>query len=251
MIRRFIPLLVLASLPSTAVIAQGTKKATEKTAAKIAFNTATYDSAMLQEFAWRPIGPAVTSGRIVSLAVAEGRESRIGDRLGKLMYAASASGGVWKTTNAGTTWEPIFDNQGTSSIGDIAIAPTNPDLIWVGTGEANNQRSSSWGDGVYKSENGGKTWQHMGLRTSQHIGRIVIHPTNSNVVYVASAGPLWASGGERGLYKTTDGGKTWKAVLRISPHTGVTEVAMDPADPSIMYAASFQRQRKAYSFVGG
>ena len=251
MIRRFIPLLALASLPSTAVTAQGTKKATEKTAAKIAFNTATYDSAMLQEFAWRPIGPAVTSGRIVSLAVAEGPESRIGDRLGKLMYAASASGGVWKTTNAGTTWEPIFDNQSTSSIGDIAIAPTNPDVIWVGTGEANNQRSSSWGNGVYKSENGGKTWQHMGLRTSQHIGRIVIHPTNSNVVYVASAGPLWASGGERGLYKTTDGGKTWKAVLTISSHTGVTEVAMDPADPTIMYAASFQRQRKAYSFVGG
>ena len=251
MIRRFIPLLALASLPITTVMAQGARKATEKAAPKTAFNAATYDSAMLQEFAWRPIGPAVTSGRIVSLAVAEGPESRIGNRLGKLMYAASASGGVWKTTNAGTTWEPIFDNQSTSSIGDIAIAPTNPDLIWVGTGEANNQRSSSWGDGVYKSENGGKTWQHMGLRTSQHIGRIIVHPANPNVVYVASAGPLWASGGERGLYKTTDGGKTWKAVLTVSPHTGVTDVAMDPTDPSIMYAASFQRQRKAYSFVGG
>ena len=251
MIKRFTLLLVLSSLQAVTATAQDARKATEKTAPKTAFNAATYDSAMLQEFAWRPIGPAVTSGRIVSLAVAEGPESRIGNRLGKLMYAASASGGVWKTTNAGTTWEPIFDKEGTSSIGDIAISPTNPDLIWVGTGESNNQRSSSWGDGVYKSENAGKTWQHMGLRTSQHIGRIVVHPTNSNIVYVASAGPLWASGGERGLYKTIDGGKTWKAVLTISAHTGVTEVTMDPTDPGIMYAASFQRQRKAYSFVGG
>ncbi|MEO8576333.1 MAG: glycosyl hydrolase [Gemmatimonadales bacterium] len=231
--------------------AQTTKKEVEKPAPKIAFNQATYDSAMLSEFAWRPIGPAVTSGRIVDLAVAEGPESRIGNRLGRLIYAASASGGVWKSNNAGTTWEPIFDNETTSSIGDIAIAPSNPEIVWVGTGEANNQRSSSWGDGVYKSENGGKTWQHMGLRTSQHIGRIVVHPTNPNIVYVAAVGPLWADGGERGLYKTVDGGKTWKAVLTISPHTGVTDVVMDPTDPNVMYAASLQRQRKAYSFVGG
>ena len=133
---------------------------------------------MLGEFAWRPIGPAVTSGRVVDLAVAEGPESRIGDRLGKLMYAASASGGVWKSNNAGTTWEPVFDKQTTSSIGDIALAPSNPEIVWVGTGESNNQRSSSWGDGVYKSENGGKTWTNMGLKTSQHIGRVIVHPTN-------------------------------------------------------------------------
>jgi photosystem II stability/assembly factor-like uncharacterized protein len=231
--------------------AQGTGKSTEKNAPKTAFNAASYDSAMLSEFAWRPIGPAVTSGRVVDLAVAEGPEGRIGTQLGKLLYAASASGGVWKSVNAGTTWEPIFDTQSTSSIGDIAISPSNPEVIWVGTGEANNQRSSSWGDGVYKSENGGKTWEHMGLRTSQHIGRIVVHPSNSNIVFVAAQGPLWASGGERGLYKTVDGGKSWKAVLTISPHTGVTDVVMDPVDPSIMYAAAFQRQRKAYSFVGG
>jgi len=240
--------LIAAAIPASA---QTTKKAVERPAPKIAFNQASYDSAMLSEFAWRPIGPAVTSGRIVDLAVAEGPESRIGDRLGRLMYAASASGGVWKSNNAGTTWEPIFDGQNTSSIGDIEIAPSNPEIIWVGTGESNNQRSSSWGDGVYKSENGGRTWQHMGLRTSQHIGRIVIHPTNPNIVYVASVGPLWADGGERGLYKTVDGGKTWKPVLTVSKYTGVTEVAMDPVDPSIMYAASLQRQRKAYSFVGG
>jgi photosystem II stability/assembly factor-like uncharacterized protein len=239
------------SMSFSGLAAQGTGKATEKSAPKTAFNAASYDSAMLSEFAWRPIGPAVTSGRVVDLAVAEGPEGRIGTQLGKLLYAASASGGVWKSENAGTTWEPIFDKQSVSSIGDIAISPSNPEVIWVGTGEANNQRSSSWGDGVYKSENGGRTWQHMGLRTSQHIGRIVVHPTNPDIVFVASQGPLWADGGERGLYKTVDGGKTWKAVLTISPHTGVTDVVMDPTNPSIMYAAAFQRQRKAYSFVGG
>ena len=243
--------LTTASLSLSGLSAQGTGKSTEKTAPKTAFNAASYDSAMLGEFGWRPIGPAVMSGRVVDLAVAEGPEGRVGRHLGKVLYVASASGGVWKSVNAGTTWEPIFDKQSTSSIGDIEISPLNPELIWVGTGEANNQRSSSWGDGVYKSDNGGKTWQHMGLRTSQHIGRIVMHPTNSNIVFVASQGPLWADGGERGLYKTVDGGKTWKAVLTISPHTGVTDVVMDPTDPSIMYAASFQRQRKAYSFVGG
>ncbi|MDQ3244500.1 MAG: glycosyl hydrolase, partial [Gemmatimonadota bacterium] len=206
---------------------------------------------MLSEFAWRPIGPAVTSGRVVDLAVAEGPESSVGDRLGRLMYAAAASGGVWKSINAGTTWEPVFDRQNTSSIGDIALAPTNPEIVWVGTGESNNQRSSSWGDGVYKSENGGRTWQNMGLRTSQHIGRIIVHPSNANIVFVAAVGPLWTSGGERGLFKTTDGGKTWRNVLRINEHTGVTDVIMDPTEPNTIYAASFQRQRKAYSFVGG
>ncbi len=247
----FASLSLAVLLAPVATFAQSTKKAVEKPAPKIAFNQASYDSAMLSEFAWRPIGPAVTSGRVVSLAVAEGPESRIGNRLGKLVYAAAASGGVWKSNNAGTTWEPIFDNQSTSSIGDIALAPGNPEILWVGTGESNNQRSSSWGDGVYKTENGGRTWQHMGLRSSQHIGRIVVHPSNSNIVFVAAVGPLWADGGERGLYKTTDGGKTWKAVIKISAYTGVTDVVMDPTDPSIMYAAAFQRQRKAYSFVGG
>lgn len=238
--------LVVSNSPATA---QKSKASTEKQAPKIAVNAAAYDSSMLQEFAWRPIGPAVTSGRVVDLAVAEGPD--YAGRYGTLLYAAAASGGVWKSINAGTTWEPVFDKQTTASIGDIALAPSNSQIVWVGTGEANNQRSSSWGDGVYKSENGGKTWTNMGLKTSQHIGRIVVHPTNPNIVYVAAVGPLWTDGGERGLYKTTDGGKTWKGVLIISPHTGVTDVAMDPTDPNIMYAAAFQRQRKAYSFVGG
>jgi photosystem II stability/assembly factor-like uncharacterized protein len=244
--------LVLSATLFIAATASSQKpKPAAQTPPKTAFNAATYDSAMLGEFAWRPIGPAITSGRVVDLAVAEGPEGRIGDRLGKLMYAAAASGGVWKTVNAGTTWEPVFDKQTTSSIGDIALAPSNPEIVWVGTGESNNQRSSSWGDGVYKSENGGKTWTNMGLKTSQHIGRIIVHPTNPNIVFVAAQGPLWADGGERGLFKTTDGGKTWTNVLKISEHTGVTDVVMDPTDPNTMYAAAFQRQRKAYSFVGG
>ncbi len=234
--------------------AKGAPKTSAKTepskqAPKVAFNAAAYDSSMLQEFAWRPIGPAVTSGRVVDLAVADGPNEK--GQMGTLLYAAAASGGVWKSVNAGTTWEPVFDKQTTASIGDIALAPSNSEIVWVGTGESNNQRSSSWGDGVYKSENGGRTWANMGLRTSQHIGRIVINPSNPNIVYVAAVGPLWTDGGERGLYKTVDGGRSWKAVLTISSHTGVTDVAMDPTDPNIMYAAAFQRQRKAYSFVGG
>jgi BNR/Asp-box repeat. len=246
--------LICAGSPASAQKAKATPKTSAKTepskqAPKVAFNAAAYDSSMLQEFAWRPIGPAVTSGRVVDLAVADGPDHA--GQMGTLIYAAAASGGVWKSVNAGTTWEPVFDKQTTASIGDIALAPSNSEIVWVGTGESNNQRSSSWGDGVYKSENGGRTWTNMGLKTSQHIGRIVVHPTNPNIVYVAAVGPLWTDGGERGLYKTVDGGKTWKAVLTISPRTGVTDVAMDPTDPNIMYAAAFQRQRKAYSFVGG
>ena len=209
------------------------------------------DSARLVELPWRGIGPAVTSGRVVDFAVPEGPSDRLNGRLGEMFYVASASGGVWKTMNGGTTWEPIFDHQSTISVGDIAVAPNNPDVIWVGTGEANNQRSSSWGDGVYKSENGGKTWINTGLRKSEHIGRIIVNPNNPNIVFVAAAGPLWASGGDRGLYRTTDGGKTWKAVKTIDANTGFTDVIFDPKNPDVIYAASYQRERRPWSFVGG
>jgi photosystem II stability/assembly factor-like uncharacterized protein len=191
----------------------------------------------------RGIGPALTSGRIGDIAVDPQDKKR--------WFIAVASGGVWKTTNAGTTFTPVFDGEGSFSIGCVTIDPKNPHVVWVGTGENNSQRSVAYGDGVYKSEDGGKSWQNMGLRTSEHIAKILIDPRDSNVVYVAAQGPLWNAGGERGLYKTTDGGKTWKAVLTIGEHTGVTDVVMDPRDPDVLYAAAYQRRRAVWTLING
>src|SRR5262249_26791351 len=154
------------------------------------------------------------SGRIAALAVHPDTPSHY--------YVAVASGNVWKTVNSGTTWAPVFDNEGSYSIGAIALDPKDPRVIWVGTGENNSQRSVGYGDGVYRSDDGGKSWRNVGLKNSEHIGKILIDPRNSDVVYVAAQGPLWAPGGDRGLYKTTDGGKNWKKVLSISDNTGVT-----------------------------
>lgn len=201
------------------------------------------DPSMLAPLGLRNIGPALVSGRIVDLAVPSQDKN--------IVYAASASGGLWKSTNKGVTWTPVFEREGTVSIGAIAVAPSNPHVVWVGTGEANNQRSSSWGDGVYKSEDGGKSWEHMGLRDSQHVGGFAIHPDDQDVVYVAALGPLWGSGEERGLFRTTDGGESWEKVLFVSEHTGVVDVAMDPRDPDRIYAAAYQRERRNWSFVGG
>lgn len=191
----------------------------------------------------RLIGPAFTSGRIVDIAVDPTDRSRY--------YVAAASGGVWKTTNAGITWTPIFDNEASYSIGVVTLDPKNPLTVWVGTGENNSQRSVSYGDGVYRSDDGGKTWKNMGLKTSEHIGRIVVDPRDSNIVFVAAQGPLWGPGGERGLFKTIDGGKTWKNVLNISENTGVTDLVIDPNNPDTMYAASYQRRRHVYTLVNG
>jgi len=192
---------------------------------------------------FRSIGPAVTSGRVNMFAVDPNDRAKY--------YVAVASGGVWKTVNAGTTWTPVFDNEGSFSIGAIALDPKNTSTVWVGTGEYNSQRSVGYGDGVYRSDDGGKSWKNMGLKTSEHIGRIVIDPRDSNVVFVAAQGPLWSAGGERGLYKTTDGGKTWKAVISISENTGVTDVVLDPSNPDTMYAAAWQRRRHFYTLVNG
>ena len=207
------------------------------------------DSAVLAGLRFRSIGPAVMSGRVADIAVPSA--SRPGERLGKTIYVATAAGGVWKTTNGGINWTPIFDGQRVSSIGAVAVAPSNPNVVYVGTGESNNLRSSSWGEGVYKSTDAGRTWTHSGLRTSQHIPRIIVHPTNPDIVYVAAMGPLWGSGGERGLFKSTDGGRTWTNTKSMGPYTGFTEVVFDPSNPNTLYAASFQRERKAYSATAG
>lgn len=208
------------------------------------------DPALVSSLPVRAIGPAVMSGRVADIAVAPTHGSREG-RLGRVVYIAAATGGVWKSTNAGITWTPVLDDAGVGSMGDVTVAPSDPEVVWAGSGEPNNMRSSSYGDGVYKSEDGGESFRHMGLRTSQHIGRIVIHPRDPDVVYVAAVGPLWAAGGERGLFRTRDGGESWEHVLAIDEHTGVTDVVMDPTDPMILYAAALQRERRAYSYVGG
>lgn len=192
---------------------------------------------------FRSIGPAITSGRVIAFAVDPNDRARY--------FIAVASGGVWKTVNAGTTWTPVFDNYGSYSIGAIALDPKDTSVVWVGTGERNSQRSVGYGDGVYKSEDGGRSFRKVGLEKSEHIGRIAIDPRDSKVVYVAAQGPLWSSGGDRGLYKTTDGGKTWKAVLSVSENTGVTDVALDPSNPDIVYAASWQRRRHFYTLING
>jgi photosystem II stability/assembly factor-like uncharacterized protein len=169
----------------------------------------------------------------------------------KIWYVAAASGGLWKTTNAGTTFTPIFDGEGSYSIAVVALDPRNPNVIWVGTGENNAQRSVSYGDGVYKSIDGGRTWQHMGLRESQHIGKIVIDPRNSDVVYVAAQGPLFSGGGERGLFKTEDGGKSWKKILDAGEWGGASDLVMDPRNPEVLLASTWQRARRQWGYIAG
>ncbi len=192
---------------------------------------------------FRNIGPALTSGRISDIAVNPENPNEY--------FVAAASGGVWKTTNSGITFKPIFDDQGSYSIGCITIDPENPNVVWVGTGENNSQRSVSYGDGIYLSKDGGNTWKNMGLKKSEHIAKILIHPDNSDIIFVAAQGPLWAPGGDRGLYKTTDGGKTWEQILSISENTGVTDIAMDPRNPDVLYAASYQRRRHVWTLING
>ncbi len=192
---------------------------------------------------WRSIGPALMSGRIADIAVHPEDQS--------VWYVAVGSGNLWKTTNAGTSWQPIFDDQPSYSIGDVTLDPSNPDVVWVGTGENVGGRHVGYGDGVYRSRDGGKSWENVGLEASEHIGNIVIDPDDSDVVYVAAQGPLWSPGGERGLYKTTDGGATWTKILGGGDYTGVNEVHMDPRNSKVLYAATHQRFRNVAALVNG
>src|SRR5712671_1253089 len=198
---------------------------------------------MLKRFVWRGIGPASMGGRIDDIAAVESNPY--------IFYVGFATGGVWKTVNNGTTFTPIFETYSTASIGDIAIASSNPDTVWVGTGEPNNRQSSSFGDGIYKSTDGGKTFAKMGLENSQTIARIVIDPKDANIVYVAVLGHLFGPNKERGIYKTTDGGKTWNNVKFIDEDTGFTDLVMDASDSRTLYAASYQRRRTSWGFNGG
>ena len=202
--------------------------------------------ATLHGLEWRAIGPAATGGRIADLAVVKSPGQA------DILYVATTTGGVFKSLNAGISFAPIFDRAGAMmSTGAIAVAPSNPTIVWVGTGEADNRQSSSWGDGVYRSLDAGATWQHMGLAETRHIAKIVIHPNDPNTVYIAAAGHLWGSNAERGVFKTNDGGKTWKKVLYNDENTGAIDLVIDPKNPEVLYAAMYQHQRKGWGYNGG
>jgi photosystem II stability/assembly factor-like uncharacterized protein len=199
--------------------------------------------AQFQDLKFRAIGPAVMGGRVHDIEALPGNPA--------VLYVATASGGLWKSANKGTTWTPLFDDQPVSTFGDIAIAPSNADIVWAGTGEQNNRQSTSWGNGVYRSTDAGKTWTHLGLDATMHIGRVRVHPTNPDIAYVAALGNLWAPSPDRGVYKTADAGKTWTKVLFVDTLTGVVDLAMDPSNPDVLYAAAYQRLRRAWGFNGG
>ena len=234
--KHLIPFLIL--FISTSVAFAGSKKDKENDSKKYWLK-----SSQLSGLKFRNIGPALTSGRISDIAVNPNDFSEY--------YVAVASGGVWKTNNHGITYQPIFDGEGSYSIGCITIDPNQSSTIWVGTGENNNQRSVGYGDGVYKSTDGGKSWKHMGLKESEHISKIIVDPRNSDVIYVAAYGPLWSEGGERGVYKSVDGGENWEQVHFVSKHSGTADLVMDPTNPDILYEAVHQRRRHVFTYIGG
>ena len=210
-----------------------------------------FNEATFKGMAWRSIGPAFMSGRISDIAIHPERQST--------WFVAVGSGGVWKTENRGTTWTPLFDNEDSYSIGSLAIDPNNPDVIWVGTGENVSGRHVGYGSGLFRSRDGGMSWEKVGLETSERIGMIRIDPRDSNVIFVAAQGPLWSGGGERGLFKSTDGGDSWRKVLGDGlgntadddAYTGVSEVHMDPRNPDVLYAVSWQRIRSVAVLLDG
>jgi len=191
----------------------------------------------------RELGPAVTGGRVADIAVDEANP--------RTFYVGFATGGVWKTTSDGMSWKPVFDEQPTASIGDVTLAPSNPNVVWVGTGEPQNRQSSPWGAGVFRSTDGGRTWRSLGLEDTRHIGRIAVHPTDPDVAYVAAVGHLWGPNEERGVYRTRDGGQTWDKVLYVDQNTGAIDLVMDPDDPKTLFAAMYQRRRTGFGFAAG
>jgi photosystem II stability/assembly factor-like uncharacterized protein len=201
------------------------------------------DPSVFSRLEWRSIGPCNMGGRVSDVEGVPGNPN--------IVYVGSASGGVWKTTNGGTTWTPIFERQGTISVGDIAIQADNPDVVWVGTGESNTRNSVSFGDGVYRSNDGGKTWQHVGLKDTQYISRVVIHPTNPDIVYVAAVGHAFGPNEERGVFMTTDGGKTWQKTLYIDNEHGASDIDIDQNNPNILYAGMWKFERKPWTFTSG
>src|SRR6185503_11308272 len=203
----------------------------------------TLDSTLLAGFRWRNIGPANMGGRVSSVTGIPSPS--------KTFFVAAAAGGIWKTTNAGTTFRPVFDNERCVSMGELAIAPSDTMQVWAGTGEEDSRNTISPGCGIFKSTDGGLTWKHMGLDRTGAIGRIVVHPTNPNIVYVAALGQPWSANPERGLYKTTDGGQTWTNVKFISDRAGFVDVAMDPSNPEVLFAASWERVRGPYFLRSG
>jgi photosystem II stability/assembly factor-like uncharacterized protein len=192
---------------------------------------------------FREIGPAAAGGRL--------HDIQIDPKNPAILYVAAATGGIWKSYNKGTTWKDIFGNQPDNAFGALAIFEADPRIVWAGSGEQNNRQSSSWGGGVYRSTDGGETWSHLGLHETRAIGRVVLHPTDPNIAYIAAVGNLWRPNPERGVFKTTDAGRTWNQVLYVDTLTGATDIVMDPRDPNVLYAATYQRLRKAYGFNGG
>ncbi len=192
---------------------------------------------------FREIGPAATGGRIHDL--------QIDPQNPAVLYVGTASGGIWKSANNGVTWKDIFAGQPDNTFGALAIFAGDSKIVWAGSGEQNNRQSSSWGGGVYRSTNGGDTWTYLGLHDTRSIGRVVLHPTDANIAYVAAVGNLWRGNPDRGVFKTTNAGRSWTKVLFVDTLTGATDLVMDPRDPNVLYAATYQRLRKAYGFNGG
>ncbi|HSL68929.1 MAG TPA: hypothetical protein VK864_01740, partial [Longimicrobiales bacterium] len=206
----------------------------------------TAPESLVRDLQWRNIGPANMAGRVTDIEAVEANPA--------VVYVGAASGGVWKSVNSGTTWEPIFEKYGTPNIGDIAVFQPNPNIVWVGTGESCVRNSVGWGDGVYKSTDGGKTFVNVGLRDTHHISEVITHPTDPNIVYVAAQGHLWGHTGERGVFMTRDGGKTWQQLMRGLPNdrkTGASDLVMDPSNPGVLYAAMWERLRRPHTFNSG